>query len=185
MLFVLFFLFGSPPLAREGQMFLWRNIYDHRITPACAGRTYALEVFEVQKGDYPRVCGNDVEFVKSLYLKPGSPPRVRERLIKSLFVKRVLGITPACAGRTQVFILPNFHSKDHPRMCGKYAKILSLSLSPLGSPPLAREGHFHELSECLCRRITPARAREGHQAISSACSKPRITPARAGRTESL
>ena len=70
------------------------------ITPACAGKTRLFE--ELQKGyqDHPRVCGKNANENISKQLEAGSPPRVREKPRKWRIDNLVLGITPACAGKT-------------------------------------------------------------------------------------
>ena len=72
---------GSPPHAR-GRLIEWEpegNV--HRITPACAGKTFFRIAIECYLGDHPRMRGED--------------PR-------SEFEPVVSGvITPACAGKTQ------------------------------------------------------------------------------------
>ena len=70
---------------REGLMVSPPPKLPLRITPAYAGRTLKKLKLRFLFRDHPRVCGNDVEFVKSLYLKPGSPPRVREGLRFAVF----------------------------------------------------------------------------------------------------
>ena len=50
------------------------------------------------------------------------------------------GITPACAGRTQLLELGFREVEDHPRMCGKDRTILKFEFERLGSPPHVREG---------------------------------------------
>ena len=68
----------------------------------------------------------------------------------------VLGITPACAGRSTVKLMFFMSAPDHPRVCGeKLAGAGRVRLS-LGSPPRVRGEviveHLHKLN---CR-ITPA-----------------------------
>ena len=72
-----------------------------RITPACAGKTYKVTGLERGKRDHPRVCGkNKAKYILGIkYL--GSPPRVREKPLKTSTVYLKGGITPACAGKTQ------------------------------------------------------------------------------------
>ena len=93
------------------------------ITPAYAGRTLKKLKLRFLFRDHPRVCGKDVEFVKSLYLKPGSPTHVREELYKSCVVWNTVGITPECAGRTEDIWIANGKFKDHPRVCGKDCRV--------------------------------------------------------------
>ena len=73
----------------------------NRITPACAGKSDALQARVQVSGDHPRVCGEkrilkvyDFEF-------EGSPPRVRGKVVSSCVSPLTVGITPACAGKSQ------------------------------------------------------------------------------------
>ena len=45
---------------------------------------------------------------------------MREVQVKLMHNTIQLGITPACAGSTEIKIEKSDVSKDHPRMCGKY-----------------------------------------------------------------
>ena len=91
----------------------------------------------------------------------GSPPRVREKLSFSDPVGPPTGITPACAGKTGLYVLTQKTKRDHPRVCGKNA-IVGLKMVRLaGSPPRVREK--------LCRWWFDKR-------------KSGITPACAGKT---
>ena len=49
----------------------------------------------------------------------GSPPRVREKLIKGLEILPQIGITPASAGKTENGKHAIACARDHPRECGK------------------------------------------------------------------
>ena len=50
-----------------------------------------------------------------------------------------VGITPACAGRTEVEFILSLSSQDHPRVCGKNVAIFLLRVELTGSPPRVRE----------------------------------------------
>ena len=65
---------------------------------------------------------------------------MREGLIDSISHLSASGITPAYAGRTGSPNMEAIKSEDHPRLCGKDKKKLSLKKRNLGSPPLMREG---------------------------------------------
>ena len=69
---------------------------------------------------------------------------MREKLITITRLVDVLGITPACAGKT-LFDYDTFTEvQDHPRVCGKnFESKLATSLEP-GSPPRVREKHIFE-----------------------------------------
>ena len=72
-----------------------------RITPACAGKTYLEVTFDDEPEDHPRVCGKNLQGDWSGAWETGSPPRVREKPLKTSTVYLKGGITPACAGKTQ------------------------------------------------------------------------------------
>ena len=85
------------------------------------------------------MCGKDLSECIGWAQKGGSPPRVRERQKTFQNVCGKVGITPACAGKTHPFGLPDELLKDHPRVCGKdLAKTYTL-MTRLGSPPRVRE----------------------------------------------
>ena len=86
----------------------------------------------------------------------GSPPLARGKPETGLAMTAKTRITPACAGKTVLFIrLPDF-PKDHPRLRGENKGEYELKYGCEGSPPLARgkpQCHFHTLHK---KRITPA-----------------------------
>ena len=73
---------------------------ERRITPACAGRTSITDTTYLFAEDHPRVCGKNQVLWILLKEIMGSPPRVREELVKVTFTRGNFRITPACAGRT-------------------------------------------------------------------------------------
>ena len=111
---------GSPPLARGILFCLSAGRMDLRITPACAGNTSLILLFSSQSGDHPRLRGEygSISSISRPYT--GSPPLARG--IQNLFgfLTATAGITPACAGNTE--IVGNQKSKlwDHPRLRGEY-----------------------------------------------------------------
>ena len=50
--------------------------------------------------DHSRVCGKNRIVIKFGYVPVGSLPRVREKLLNPTISDLVIGITPACAGKT-------------------------------------------------------------------------------------
>ena len=71
---------GSPPHVREGLTASKSVLNFFRITPACAGRTYAFVIFPHFLQDHPRMCGKDRLIRKGQGQWLGSPPHVREGL---------------------------------------------------------------------------------------------------------
>ena len=93
---------GSPPLARERR---WKDcacLYSLGITPACAGKTVATYYDKKHEEDHPRLRGKDWSREEVLSLHLGSPPLARERPTSTCPILSGMGITPACAGKTQV-----------------------------------------------------------------------------------
>ena len=110
---------GSPPRVREKPNSLWAGAGKGGITPACAGKT-SLAIRSKSSGwDHPRVCGKNQSVTLSLSTFAGSPPRVREKLLKQSVLYLLLRITPACAGKTRVREQAARVLQDHPRVCGK------------------------------------------------------------------
>ena len=71
-----------------------------RITPACAGKTTPRALHRRRKEDHPRVCGENQEINGVTYVAQGSPPRVRGKPVDLCSDEVLIGITPACAGKT-------------------------------------------------------------------------------------
>ena len=153
---------GSPPLAREGQINSAFNLAVSRITPARAGRTAVVVLFQATAQDHPRSRGKDLK-------KPSK-------------ASKWLGITPARAGRTWKGSGVWWRPQDHPRSRGKDGEQRRETLDALGSPPLAREGLNKILDDGLTIEDHPrSRGKDGISASILPMSF-RITPARAGRT---
>ena len=74
------FAVGSPPLARERHKGLNNKILTIRITPACAGKTYAQTQEAPTDRDHPRLRGKDLCTNSRSSNGSGSPPLARERL---------------------------------------------------------------------------------------------------------
>ena len=140
-------ILGSPPHVRErplGQCILMMAV---RITPACAGKTGFHSFNASSARDHPRMCGKDANSYSVWQPRLGSPPHVRERPGDALRRHVEVGITPACAGKTQTGKVYGYSIRDHPRMCGKDGRKSALCRHRLGSPP-----HVRERLSCLCGR---------------------------------
>ena len=72
---------GSPPRVREKLHAKVPTAVNNRITPACAGKTVTLRGLVRFLWDHPRVCGKNSSFFTPWVTLPGSPPRVREKLL--------------------------------------------------------------------------------------------------------
>ena len=85
------------------------------------------------------MCGKDQFLMIKTLHSWGSPPHVRERPTCGEIRISVFGITPACAGKTDIAVIYPPDRKDHPRMCGKDVLIVFINNTNSGSPPHVRE----------------------------------------------
>ena len=86
----------------------------------------------------------------------GSPPRARGKGPQPRHDPRLMGITPACAGKSSVSDAPFAFARDHPRVCGEKSSWRSRSSSASGSPPRVRgKDNSGEMPE-ITVGITPA-----------------------------
>ena len=83
---------------------------------------------------------------------------MRGKGVKQYTADRVVGITPAYAGKSTVGYEESIAYRDHPRLCGEKVDFVHFCTSAVGSPPPMRGKvdctlrAFHDL------RITPAYA---------------------------
>ena len=71
---------------------------------------------------------------------------------------RITGITPAYAGKSEIVLIENNSSEDHPRLCGEKAVQRGDITGMSGSPPPMRGKAFRKICNNLFNRITPAYA---------------------------
>ena len=129
---------GSPPHVRGKLSEVSLCMTPRGITPACAGKTLLLLLLLARTGDHPRMCGENALFLPLAYTCSGSSPHVRGKLPTCFLPRTVLGITPACAGKTVILVVTCYGTRDHPRMCGENNVCQSSICSTLGSPPHVR-----------------------------------------------
>ena len=91
---------GSPPRVRGKPISRGVTGEPKRITPACAGKTFHIEIFCLFLTDHPRVCGENMRGHITDNPRKGSPPRVRGKLFFPARASARARITPACAGKT-------------------------------------------------------------------------------------
>ena len=90
--------------------------------------------------DHPRMCGKDSELDEINIKIRGSPPLAREGQMLTVSLCALIGITPACAGRTMKLVYNAVKTQDHPRVCGKDSSYIEKRMRRVGSPPRVREG---------------------------------------------
>ena len=102
------------------------------------------------------MCGKNFDLLAADAVHLGSPPRVREKPATVIDVQCNAGITPACAGKTDLIRKAFINGRDHPRVCGKNtSKSVELGEWP-GSPPRVREKLRQEMIDLERKWITPA-----------------------------
>ena len=147
---------GSPPRVRGKESSLSPCKLIVRITPACAGKRFSRRVFCIAVQDHPRVCGEKGAGQGANPARLGSPPRVRGK--GPCYLGRVVreGITPACAGKSNLFRCGCLSYQDHPRVCGEKIPCRSSEKYHPGSPPRVRGKESEFTFEQAQLRITPA-----------------------------
>ena len=129
---------GSPPHARGRRSNPTTLNRRQRITPACAGKTAGVMVFDKKNQDHPRMRGEDRLGPTPSVRGGGSPPHARGRHHSVVDLFQVAGITPACAGKTRTNNVFWSAAQDHPRMRGEDFLNLKAKITICGSPPHAR-----------------------------------------------
>ena len=92
---------GSPPRMRGKVAGAARRDFLTGITPAYAGKRDRQDQQRAVRGDHPRVCGEKLYALLVAGSLMGSPPHVRGKVLILDDVPGVVGITPACAGKSR------------------------------------------------------------------------------------
>ena len=155
---------GSPPRRRgKGYREFGIDISD-RITPAQAGKSVAPRQKRSALWDHPRVGGEKGTRRSHGMAVPGSPPRGRGKVVRSGVHRCCRGITPAWAGKRQLWRLSMSRHWDHPRVGGEKKKHTKAADVCPGSPPRGRgkDAGIPILAPVI--GITPAWAGKSHGA---------------------
>ena len=91
---------GSSPRVRGKPLRCHVRRVDHRLIPACAGKTVATFPIASRNGAHPRVCGENTQQLRLAHPQQGSSPRVRGKPMSATTTSRLTGLIPACAGKT-------------------------------------------------------------------------------------
>ena len=109
-----------------------------RNTPAYAGKTKGQQrkIKNIEK--HPRVCGEDYTMCLKRRRALETPPRMRGRLIGTIFACALIGNTTAYAGKT-IMNGKNLTEKEkHPRVCGEDPESASTVSGMSETPPRMR-----------------------------------------------
>ena len=147
---------GSPPRMRGKVQLQPGQPAALGITPAYAGKSKNLPALVCGNGDHPRVCGEKRKDFETANRKKGSPPRMRGKASCVWIFARLIGITPAYAGKSSIPSRRCCFCRDHPRVCGEKPLFLFFRFFGLGSPPRVRGKAVHPLAVIISIRITPA-----------------------------
>ena len=88
----------------------------------------------------------------------GSPLHVRGKAPYKPLIHRVIGITPAYAGKSITSCPVRTAGKDHPRVCGEKSTSFACNAAMSGSPPRVRGKGCSGSCPCESAGITPAYA---------------------------
>ena len=110
---------GSPPRVRGKEPVILGVFVIQGITPAYAGKSSRHQKRTAWEEDHPRVCGEKSMPSRTSSKTTGSPPRVRGKDYGLQHIAPDAGITPACAGKSQLVKAFQRRSWDHPRVCGE------------------------------------------------------------------
>ena len=115
---------GSPPRVRGKAHQAGNGTNQDGITPARAGKSCRSRYAHRSRGDHPRVCGEKFSFFRSTMIRLGSPPRMRGKAHLADRGCHIVGITPACAGKSVGTGSRSGASWNHPRVCGEKGSVL-------------------------------------------------------------
>ncbi len=149
-------MLGAPPRVRGKACMAGKMAQATRITPACAGKSFTTDIVAESAEDHPRVCGEKAGGRRGTAVLTGSPPRVRGKGYPGMPHLRSRRITPACAGKSLIFLQKGVDIRDHPRVCGEKSLSALDVRSSTGSPPRVRGKEFLRQIMVSVDRITPA-----------------------------
>ena len=129
---------GSPPRVRGKAYGRGGRACYHRITPACAGKSFSILACLPEVKDHPRVCGEKSSGSIRTADELGSPPRVRGKGRPTKSTAAAWRITPACAGKSPLVKPFCQTTRDHPRVCGEKTWSPTYEGVLQGSPPRVR-----------------------------------------------
>ncbi len=147
---------GSAPRARGTPPARADSSSIERISPACAGNTFALPEPLCQVADQPRVRGEHHPLQGHALRVVGSAPRARGTLPWSAAPPVLRRISPACAGNTGEEHHEHSPLTNQPRVRGEHGGHRVARPDYYGSAPRARGTPFDGAVVFCTNRISPA-----------------------------
>jgi len=153
---IFFLFFGSSPRVRGTVPLVQHVVVTLRFIPACAGNRMKFLGYVVLVSVHPRVCGEQLLFLRATALTVGSSPRVRGT--DSVSVVRAVDdrFIPACAGNSSGSGGLFHPSAVHPRVCGEQPISGCITSTCGGSSPRVRGTVHLRLEAHLLGRFIPA-----------------------------
>ena len=156
---------GSPPRGRGKALHLVPSSKQHRITPAWAGKSAAVDAAAAAARDHPRVGGEKTMRFIIASTVSGSPPRGRGKAFQTPCPGWRERITPAWAGKRTAGSRQRQRTKDHPRVGGEKSIVLCALEWVKGSPPRGRGKAAVPTPVRLRPWITPAWAGKSYRMV--------------------
>ena len=126
------------------------------LIPACAGKTRLLRHPARRRPAHPRVCGENSSLPVCQFLLPGSSPRVRGKHAVAAEAEGLVGLIPACAGKTASESAANPRTTAHPRVCGENSGPEFRCSRRTGSSPRVRGKRAPDGRPVSLRGLIPA-----------------------------
>ena len=132
---------GSSPRVRGKRYVMRHNMFPKGLIPACAGKTQLPISLSTGRRAHPRVCGENEPAGRVGAGGEGSSPRVRGKREGFEVNGVIVGLIPACAGKTIFGVLVQGLVPAHPRVCGENLTCRGAGSSVSGSSPRVRGKH--------------------------------------------
>ena len=153
---VLIFHEELPPLARGRGVTRGGKAQPPGITTACAGKSHARALLYPELGNYPRLRGEELFCGAGGAAVLELPPLARGRGSSPRRRGSRIGITPACAGKSEFNIAQAIEALNYPRLRGEEHITFISETVASELPPLARGRDGLSKSSPRLKRITPA-----------------------------
>ena len=135
---VIFWSYGSSPLARGTQSNLFMRMRINRFIPACAGNSLGIFESHAKPAVHPRLRGELSIFSSQNTIRDGSSPLARGTRLCLKMCLPTIRFIPACAGNSPSGNKRPKRDAVHPRLRGELNTYGNGYANDPGSSPLAR-----------------------------------------------
>ena len=162
---------GSSPRVRGKPISTYRDLYNARLIPACAGKTQQRSSIWTTRTAHPRVCGENRQSPSWMDAAWGSSPRVRGKRAWWPRPSNHRRLIPACAGKTFPQRAEARSQWAHPRVCGENNNGLSKCTPVRGSSPRVRGKRRRSNRRRVVKGLIPACAGKTKEVLMEKNSK--------------